>query len=108
METGILTIPSGDLPADGSKVAITAQDYTAFGAIGNVYLSGESILLSTPITGTLAETNGLFSQSAIILPGTMQGCGAAGPARSWLGHLLDLIYLHARWWFFRGVHLFQQ
>ena len=108
METGILTIPSGGLPANGSKVAVTGQDYTAFGAVGNVYLSGESILLSTPITGTLAETNGMFSQSAIILPGTMQGCGQQAPqGAGWVISSTSFICTPGGG-SFAGVHLFQQ
>jgi hypothetical protein len=108
METGILTIPSTGLPADGSKVAVTGQDYTAFGAVGNVYVTGENILLSTPITGTLAETNGLFPQSAIILPGTMQGCGQQAPqGAGWVISPTSFICTPGGG-SFAGVHLFQQ
>ena len=108
METGILTIPAGGLPANGSKVAVTGQDYTAFGALANTYVTGENILFSGPITGTLAETNGMFSQSAIILPGTMQGCGQQTPqGAGWVISSTSFICTPGGG-SFAGVHLFQQ
>jgi hypothetical protein len=108
METGVLTIPTGGVPANGSKVAVTGQDYTAFGAVGNVYVAGENILLSAPITGTISETNGLFPQSAIILPGTMQGCGQQAPqGAGWVISPTSFICTPGGG-SFAGVHVFQQ
>ena len=59
-------------------------------------------------TGTLAETNGMFSQSAIILPGTMQGCGQQAPqGAGWVISSTSFICAPGGG-SFAGVHLFQQ
>jgi hypothetical protein len=109
METGVLQIPSSGLPADGSTVAVTGgQDYTAFGATGNVYVAGENILDSGPITGALSETSGLFSKSAIILPGTMQGCGQQSPqGAGWVISSTSFVCVPGGG-SFAGIHVFQQ
>lgn len=82
METGILQIPATGEPADGSTITLlTGQDYTVFPSNGNAYKAstGETMLFGGPVTGTMSESGGLFSKSAIILPGTMQGCGQQSP-----------------------------
>jgi hypothetical protein len=108
METGILTIPSGGVPATGSAVAVTGQDYTAFGAVGNVYVAGENILFNGPITGTIKETSGMFSQNSIIFPGTMQGCGQQAPqGAGWVISPTSFICTPGGG-SFAGIHLFQQ
>jgi len=109
METGVLEIPSGDVPADGSTVAVTGgQDYTAFGAAANVYVAGENILYSGPISGTLSQTSGLFSKSTIILPGTMQGCGQQTPqGGGWVISSTSFVCAPGGG-SFAGIHVFQQ
>jgi hypothetical protein len=81
-ETGILQAPATGIPGDGSTVTLlTGQDYTVFAANGNAYQSstGETMLYNGPVTGTVSQTAGMFSKSAILLPGTMQGCGQQIP-----------------------------
>jgi hypothetical protein len=109
METGVLQIPRGGVPADGSIVTVAGgQDYTSFGASGNVYVAGENILFSGPITGTLSEAAGLFGQSAIILPGTMQGCGQQTPqGAGWVISPNSFVCVPGGG-SFAGIHIFQQ
>ena len=91
-EVGTLIIPSGGVPSTGSIVSVTGYDYTAFGAVGNVYVAGEPILYNGSFTGTLSETAGVFAHgvspvvSGIIFnfapslsTGYFQGCGQATP-----------------------------
>ena len=69
METGILQIPDGGVPSNGTTVTIpSGTDYTSFGTLANVYQAGEPILFTGPITGTLTQSGGMFSQSRSFFP----------------------------------------
>ena len=127
METGTLVIPPGGVPADGTitPLAPGGQDYTAFGVAGNVYVVGEPILFSGPVTGTLAETAGVFghgfSANAVYTPAGIvfsitpstpisyfQGCGqAAGQGGGFVISSTSFICAPSGG-SFSGVHLFEQ
>ena len=109
METGILQIPSGGVPSNGTTVTIpSGTDYTSFGTLANVYQAGEPILFTGPITGTLTESGGMFNQKQIILPGLMQGCGQQTPqGAGWVISPTSFVCAPGGG-SFAGVHLFQQ
>jgi hypothetical protein len=112
LETGVLQVPSTGVPGDGSTVTLlTGQDYSVFASNGNAYQnssSGETMLYSGPVTGTLSQTGGLFSKSAIILPGTMQGCGQQSPqGGGWVVSSTSFICVPGGG-SFGVVHIFQQ
>ncbi len=109
METGILQIPSGGVPSNGTTVTIpSGTDYTSFGTLANVYQAGEPILFTGPITGTLTESAGMFNQKQIILPGLMQGCGQQTPqGAGWVISPTSFVCAPGGG-SFAGVHLFQQ
>jgi large repetitive protein len=111
METGVLQVPSTGVPSNGSTVTLlTGQDYSVFASNGNAYQSssGETMLYSGPVTGSLAQTNGLFSKSAILLPGTMQGCGQQAPqGGGWVISSTSFICTPSGG-SFGDIHIFQQ
>lgn len=109
METGILQIPAGGVPSNGTTVTIpSGTDYTSFGTLANVYQVGEPILFTGPITGTLTQSGGMFNQKQIILPGLMQGCGQQTPqGAGWVISPTSFVCTPGGG-SFAGVHLFQQ
>ena len=109
METGILQIPDGGVPNNGTTVTIpSGTDYTSFGTLANVYKVGEPILYTGDITGTLTESSGLFIQNQIILPGLMQGCGQQTPqGGGWVISSTSFVCAPGGG-SFAGIHLFQQ
>jgi len=57
METGVINIPTGGVPTGPTPatVPVTGYDYTAFGAAGNTFVTGDPILYSGSLTGSLSE-----------------------------------------------------
>ncbi|HZL29131.1 MAG TPA: hypothetical protein VFC39_21575 [Acidobacteriaceae bacterium] len=127
METGTLVIPSGGVPSDGTitPLAPGGQDYTAFALAGNVYVAGEPILFSGPVTGTLAETDGVFSHgfsaNAIYTPAGIvfsitpstptsyfQGCGQAATQGGGFVISSTSFICAPAGGSFAGVHVFEQ
>ena len=109
METGIFQLPDGGVPGNGTTVNIpSGTDYTSFGTLANVYQTGEPILFTGPVTGTLTQSGGLFSQKQIILPGQMQGCGQQTPqGAGWVISSTSFVCAPGGG-SFAGIHIFQQ
>jgi len=109
METGILEVPAGGVPDNGTTVTIpSGTDYTSFGTLANVYQAGEPILFTGPVTGTLTESGGMFNQKQIILPGQMQGCGQQTPqGAGWVISPTSFVCTPGGG-SFAGIHVFQQ
>jgi hypothetical protein len=109
METGILQVPDGGVPSNGTTVTIpSGTDYTSFGTLANVYQASEPILFTGPITGTLTQSGGMFNQKQIILPGQMQGCGQQTPqGAGWVISSTSFVCTPGGG-SFAGIHVFQQ